>query len=49
LGIVDEVTILRFPDNQAFRLLDIVAILETQRRHFRKRAVVDFKGGVGLR
>ena len=49
LGAVDEIAVLRFPDDQPRRLLDVVAVLEPDDRVFGERAVVDLERGARLR
>src|SRR5262249_30579225 len=49
LRAVDEIAVLRLPDDQAVRLLHVVAELESDRRVLRQRAVVNFETGRGLR
>ena len=49
LRAVDEVAVLRLPDHQPRRLLDVVAVLETDHRVLGQRAVVDLEGGLRLR
>ena len=49
LRAVDEVAVLRFPDDQPRRLLDVVAVLEADHRVLGQRAVVDLEGGLRLR
>ena len=49
LRAVVEIAVLRFPDHEAAGFLDVVAVLEAERRAFGERAVVDFVGGVRLR
>ena len=43
LRAVDEVAVLRFPDHQAARLLDVVAELEADGGVLGQRAVVDLR------
>ena len=49
LRAVDEVAVLRFPDHQPRRLLDVVAVLEAEHRVLGQRAVVDLERGARLR
>ena len=49
LRAVDEVAVLRFPDDEPRRLLHVVAVLEADRRVLRERAVVDLERRRGLR
>ena len=49
LRAVDEVAVLRFPDHEPRRLLDVVAVLESDDGVLGERAVVDLEGGARLR
>src|SRR5437016_36091 len=41
---IDEITELRLPNHQTIRAIEAVAIFETKRARFAKRAIVDFDG-----
>ncbi len=49
LRAVDEVAVLRFPDHEPRRLLDVVAVLESDDGVLGEGAVVDLEGGARLR
>jgi hypothetical protein len=49
LRAVDEVSVLRFPYDQAVGRLNAVAVFKANRGVFAERAVVNFKRGAGLR
>ena len=49
LRAVDEIPVLRFPDHQPARRLQVVAELEADRRALGQRAVVDLERRPGLR
>ena len=49
LRAVDEVAVLRLPDHEPRRLLDVVAVLEPDDRVLGERAVVDLERGPRLR
>ena len=49
LGAVDEIAVLRLPDHEPARLLDVVAELEPDGRELGERTVVNLEGGAGVR